>query len=329
MPVDGTYVVEGEYLVTVERLSATGVKKQKNVPIIERTGRKPLRSASSSDEDNLSPKEPKQKSSFIKKLRSSFKSKEKRVPEAKEESANIASEHSLSDNIPIQELSRSLGGSKMGENDTADEAEELDIDNTDQPISQTKYTLGTSSSPNADLLNFTVDAGDEKPLLAENEGDMELDELIKTLEAGTFDIPPKSTSTSSTSTSTPSLCKGSEAGEVVLDLQLSMHSCGSSSKNSVPSVQENSDIPLPVEYLKLDNDEDEVSGHEYQVLQDAAPEYELLDRSKSSHHSVNRDEFPFNAKPRISVDVIMFPSVNNEIASEASESLHYEKVLNL
>ena len=166
-------------------------------------------------------------------------------------------------------------------------------------------------------------------MLAENEGDMELDELIKTLEAGTFDIPPKSTSTSSTSTSTPSLCKGSEAGEVVLDLQLSMHSCGSSSKNSVPSVQENSDIPLSVEYLKLDNDEDEVSGHEYQVLQDAAPEYELLDRSKSSHHSVNRDEFPFNAKPRISVDVIMFPSVNNEIASEASESLHYEKVLNL
>ena len=321
MPVDGTYVVEGEYLVTVERLSASDVKKKRNVPTTEQTARKPL---SSSDEDNVSPKEPKQKSSFIKKLRSSFKTKEKRVPEQKEESADIASEHSLSDNnIPIQELSKSLGGSKREDNNTADEAEELDIDNTDQPISHTKYTLGTSPSPNADILLINV--SDEKPLLAEIHGDLELDELIRTLDI--FDIPPKSTSKSTSSTSTPSICKGSEAGEVFMDLQLSMHSCGTSSKNSLPSVQDNSDIPLPVQYLKLENEVDEVSGHEYQVLNEAAPEYELMDRSKSSHQSVNKKEFPYSAKPQISIDVIMFPSGNNEAASEASESLHYEKVL--
>ena len=325
MPIDGTYVVEGEYLVTVERLSATEVRK--HVPTTERRGRKPLRSTSCSDEDNVSPKEPKQKTSFIKKLRSSFKSKEKRVPDQKDESADIISEHSLSENIPIQDLSKSLGGSRTEENDTADEAEELDIDNTDQPISQTKYTLGTWSSPNADPLHVSVD--EEKPLLAENNGDVDLDELIRSLESGVYDIPPRSTK-STTTTSTPSICKGSEAGEVPLDLQLSINSCGTSSRNSPPSVEGNSDIPLPVQYLKLDHDE--VSGHEYQILNETAPE---IERSRSSdksvnnrsRSSVNKDEFPFNAKKQISIDVIMFP--NNDIASEASESLYYDKVLNL
>ena len=341
MPVDGTYVVEGEYLVTVERLSATEVRK--HVPTTERRGRKPLRSTSCSDEDNVSPKEPKQKTSFIKKLRSSFKSKEKRVPVQKDESADIVSEHSFSENIPIQDLSKSLGGSRTEENDTADEAEELDIDNTDQPISQTKYTLGTWSSPNADPLHVSVD--EEKPLLAENNGDVDLDELIRSLESGVYDIPPRSTK-STTTTSTPSICKGSEAGEVPLDLQLSINSCGTSSRNSPPSVEGNSppsvegnsppsvegnsDIPLPVQYLKLDHDE--VSGHEYQILNETAPE---IERSRSSdksgnnrsRSSVNKDEFPFNAKKQISIDVIMFP--NNDIASEASESLYYDKVLNL
>ena len=341
MPVDGTYVVEGEYLVTVERLSTTEVRKQRNVPTIERTGRKPLRSISpsSSDENNVSPKEPKQKNSFIKKLRNSFKSKEKRVIAPKEESADIATEHS-DENIPIQDLSRSLGGSKVDNNDTADEAEELDIDNTDQPISQTKYTLGTSS--NADPVLLHVEASEGKPLLAENTGDMDLDELIKTLDNATFDIPPKSlsksrTGSSTSTTTTPSLCKGSEAGEVVLDLQLSMHSCSSSTKNSLPSVQGcpefphcvsgNSDIPLPVEYQKLDNEE-EYPDHEYQVLGERGDvHYEVMDSSKSSQQTGSKAEFPNSAKKLISVDVIMFPSVDNGDPSEISESLHYEKVV--
>ena len=128
---DGTYVVEGEYLVTVERLSSANPRhekiKQLASPDVQR---KAVLSSLSSDDDNEDDKNVNlgktvKGISFISKLRNSFNRKQKlktikqtNLPDVKDNTDNR-------EQMPVAELSRSL---RHDGSDTADEVDDLMYD---------------------------------------------------------------------------------------------------------------------------------------------------------------------------------------------------------